>query len=78
MAFREIIEDGVTGLLFDAGDAKQLEDCIDALLNDPRRAKEMGDSDRARALQKFGFDRFVRDFVEILNHPEAGTNENTR
>jgi glycosyltransferase involved in cell wall biosynthesis len=52
-AIPEIIEDKVTGLLVDPGDAKQLAEAIVAILDDPAAAQEMGRRGRQRALSQF-------------------------
>jgi glycosyltransferase involved in cell wall biosynthesis len=66
-ALPEIVEHGETGYLFEAGNTLQLAASINALLSDPPLAKAMGSNGRTRALQKFGRDRFINDFVNILN-----------
>jgi glycosyltransferase involved in cell wall biosynthesis len=40
--------DGETGLLFDPGNAKQLADRIETLLDNPKLAKEYGEKGRER------------------------------
>jgi glycosyltransferase involved in cell wall biosynthesis len=45
---REIVEDGVTGLLFDAGNAEQLAACMRRLQDDPQLAVKLGQAGRAR------------------------------
>jgi glycosyltransferase involved in cell wall biosynthesis len=49
----DVIEDGVTGLLVPPGDARALEDALEALLSDPGRRGEMGRRARERALRLF-------------------------
>jgi glycosyltransferase involved in cell wall biosynthesis len=44
----ELVEDGVTGLLIPPGDSAALADAIKSLLDDPRRAEEMGRAGRER------------------------------
>jgi len=41
-ALPELVEDGVTGLLFDAGNVSALANCITTLWNDPARCTQMG------------------------------------
>ncbi|THJ64960.1 glycosyltransferase [Arthrobacter echini] len=51
-ALREIVEDGVTGILTEAGNAAALADALATLLADPRRAADMGRAGRARMLEE--------------------------
>lgn len=48
----ELVEDGVTGLLFEPGDAAQLAEKMAALWNDPEACRRMGEAGRDRA-QRF-------------------------
>src|SRR5262249_42799713 len=52
-AIPEIIEEKVTGLLVEPGDAKQLAEAIVAILGDPAAAREMGRLGRARVESQF-------------------------
>jgi glycosyltransferase involved in cell wall biosynthesis len=63
----EVIEDGINGFLFDAGDAPALAERIVKLASDPRLRRSMGERARARAKEKFGRARFVDDFLRVLN-----------
>lgn len=51
-AIREIVEDGVTGILTKAGNAAALADALATLLADPERAADMGRTGRARMLRE--------------------------
>ena len=62
----EIIEDGVTGYLFQSGAIDQLAQNIVKLIAKEDLRVQMGQKARARALSLFGRDRFVRDFSELL------------
>ncbi len=42
----DLVEDGVSGLLFESGNARQLAERIESLLADPQRAVEMGRNGR--------------------------------
>jgi glycosyltransferase involved in cell wall biosynthesis len=48
----EIVSDGA-GVLVPAGDEAALADAIASLLDDPRRARELGDAGRRRVLERF-------------------------
>lgn len=54
---RDAVEDGRTGLLVDPLDPGRIRDAILALLEDPARARSMGEEGRRRALAKYGPDR---------------------
>jgi glycosyltransferase involved in cell wall biosynthesis len=45
----EAVRDGETGLLFEPGNPQALADCVEALADDPGRAKTLGRAGRARA-----------------------------
>jgi glycosyltransferase involved in cell wall biosynthesis len=61
----EIVEDGKTGLLVPPGDEQALADALLSILQDPVRARSLGDAAHARAVQEFGLDRFCDRFEEI-------------
>jgi glycosyltransferase involved in cell wall biosynthesis len=62
----EIVEDGVTGLLFESGNIDELAEHLTRLLAEPDLRRKMGGSARKRAMCLFGRGRFVREFCEIL------------
>jgi phosphatidylinositol alpha-1,6-mannosyltransferase len=62
----ELIRDGVTGYLVQHGDTVQLATSIDALLENPERAKEMGARGRERVEKEFRFAVFAKAFKKIL------------
>jgi phosphatidyl-myo-inositol dimannoside synthase len=62
----EVIQDGVTGYLVQHGDTVQLATSIDALLDNPDRAKEMGARGRERVEKEFRFAVFAKAFKKIL------------
>lgn len=57
-AGREVIEDGVTGLLVPSGDLDALAKAVIDLLGDTVRRKTMGDAGRARFEERYTFDQF--------------------
>jgi glycosyltransferase involved in cell wall biosynthesis len=65
-AGREVIEDGVTGMLVPSGDRDALAQAVIDLLGDTERRRAMGEAGRARFQEKFSFDRFVGRVAEIL------------
>ena len=62
----EIVEDGVTGFLFEAGKFDELARHVVSLLGSTELRTRMGRNARKRAMTQFSRDRFVRQFCEIL------------
>jgi glycosyltransferase involved in cell wall biosynthesis len=53
----ELVADGETGLLVPVGDAGALAAALRTLLDDPGRARRLGEAGRARVLAEFSADR---------------------
>jgi colanic acid/amylovoran biosynthesis glycosyltransferase len=53
----ELVDDGVSGLLFDPADWSELADCLIQLLGDPGLRDQMGRTGRARVMAEFDADR---------------------
>jgi len=72
---REVVEDGVTGLLVPARDARALADALQALLADAPRRRAMGAAARRLAEREFAVERVVRDtlaiYRELLGEPSG-------
>jgi glycosyltransferase involved in cell wall biosynthesis len=66
-AFPEIVEDGVTGLLVDPGDAAGLARALLSLLEDMDAARAMGRAARERARQRFGWDRRIGEWLGLYD-----------
>lgn len=62
---REIVRHGVNGLLVPARSETDLADALQALLDSPRRRKEMGAAGRRLAVEEFSLDRVVRETLEL-------------
>jgi len=62
----EIIEDGVTGYLFEAGDVAGLAKHAITLLQDAGLRSKIGQNARKRAMSLFSRERFVRGFIDLL------------
>lgn len=62
----EIVEDGVTGFLFEAGDVSGLAKRMIDLLENSSLRQEMGRHARERARMVFSRDRFMREFSALL------------
>ena len=61
----ELVQDGVTGFLVPPGEADPLEEAIVCLARDLRRAAQMGEAGRRRALEHFLQERCT-DRTELL------------
>ncbi|MHB1424434.1 MAG: glycosyltransferase [Gemmataceae bacterium] len=61
----ELIADGVHGLLVPPGDARQLADAIQRLLEDRELAQRLGAAARRRAFQHYNREAMVRRFTEF-------------
>lgn len=64
----ELIEEGVTGRIYDAGDAAQLAEGILALLADPAAARSMGRLARQRMERWFSWDKMARNVLAVCQH----------
>ena len=63
----DVIENGVTGELVAHGDTNHLAGVIESLLNDPRRAEEMGAKGRERVEREFSFEQFRSRLTSVLH-----------
>jgi len=63
----EVIEDGKTGILAPAGDAKALSGAVESLIRDPGKRAALGQAAKRRALSKFSADIIVPEY-ECLYH----------
>ena len=61
----EIVEDGVTGLLFEPGNAADLVEKIDYLWDNPKKATEMGKAGRKKAKALYSEDIVYHKLMEI-------------
>lgn len=68
---REIVENGVTGLLVPPGDAARLADAISILLSDPERRRRMGQAGAARVRDRFSAERMVRQVEKVYQEIAA-------
>ncbi len=62
----EIVENGVNGLLVEAERPAEIADALSRLIEQPALREFLGRNARERALELFGRDRFVADFVSLL------------
>jgi glycosyltransferase involved in cell wall biosynthesis len=69
----EIVDAGVTGLLFPAGDALALADRVCRLLADPAERARMGEAGRARVAALFGEERHVEAMMNLWERAATRT-----
>jgi phosphatidylinositol alpha-1,6-mannosyltransferase len=62
----ESVVDGVTGLLVDSNNASEVAVAIIALLQDPERAKKMGEAGRERVLREFTHLEMARNMLNLF------------
>lgn len=61
----ELVEEGVTGRLFPAGDSAALADAIGAYLSDAEMRAAHGAAARASAVRRFGTEQMVRAYESV-------------
>ncbi|MCP3936779.1 MAG: glycosyltransferase family 4 protein [Actinomycetia bacterium] len=61
----EVIEDGVSGLTFEPGNAEDLVDRLSDLLGDDGRRSALADAGRCRALSHYTLDQHVDDLAAV-------------
>lgn len=70
----EIVEDGVTGLLFTPGDSGELAEKMRLLWNNPELCRQLGQAGCQRVLQEFNEDRYFQQLMSVY-HSAAGLAE---
>lgn len=65
-AIRDIIDDGVTGLICEKNSPQDLADKIEILLLNPEMRKNMGRAGREKYEREFTIERFEKRMVDIL------------
>jgi phosphatidylinositol alpha-1,6-mannosyltransferase len=63
----DAVVDGETGLLVDPEDPGAIAEAIGGLLDDPQRARRMGEAGRARVLADFTWDRVAGRYLAQLD-----------
>ena len=64
----ELVIDGVTGLMAPPADADALAEAVLSLLNDPARARIMGNAGRERVVREFTVEAMVRKHEQLYEH----------
>jgi glycosyltransferase involved in cell wall biosynthesis len=65
-AFPEIVQDGVTGLMFEAGDVGGLARALERLIGDRDLRRRLGTAGRAHVAAAFTIDRMAERFLSAL------------
>lgn len=63
----EVVEDGRTGFLLPLGDVEGMAEAALKILSDPALHREMGESARRRAREKFGASRVVKLYTDLYD-----------
>ncbi|MDQ7799468.1 MAG: glycosyltransferase [Candidatus Edwardsbacteria bacterium] len=63
----ELVVDGETGILVDCGDAEQLAQKIEYLLDNPVVAKQMGLAGRKRLNDQFNLEKMVSNYIDLYH-----------
>jgi glycosyltransferase involved in cell wall biosynthesis len=66
----EVVEEGKTGLLFKAGDAKALMEAINRLLEDAEERRKFGTESRKRAERQFSLEVHTKNLIDIYRKME--------
>lgn len=66
--FREVVEHGANGYLFESENAADLSDKIVDILSDPKRAEAMGDHSRMLCDKKYSWDGIARLTLGVYSH----------
>lgn len=74
-AARELIENGITGIIVKRGNLKELIDAISFMLNNPTIANEMGNNSRKKILQNHSIDVIFNLWNNYIDRVMVGKNE---
>ncbi|MGQ7844951.1 glycosyltransferase family 4 protein [Granulosicoccus sp. 3-233] len=74
----DLVEQGVTGLLFKVGDDEQLSRQLNRLIDEPELRHKVALSGRDLIVARFGFDRVVDELLELYHHQDRSSAMSTR
>ena len=66
-ATAELVNDGVTGLLYDPGDYNELANKIQYLYENPEKGLKLGSAARIWAVDRFTQERYAKEVFDLLN-----------
>ena len=69
---RDVIEDGVTGLIVDIDDKDGLVEAVDRLVRDPTLRRSMGKQARARCLERFSLEASAEQWRDLFRRLAPG------
>jgi glycosyltransferase involved in cell wall biosynthesis len=61
----EIVDDGVTGLLYEPGNADELADRIRALWQNPDLCKKLGEAGRQKLKEKYNAEKLLDQIIGV-------------
>jgi glycosyltransferase involved in cell wall biosynthesis len=61
----DVVDDGVTGLLFEPGNREALVDQLHLLWNDPERCRQMGKAAREKVLREYTQDAYYHNLIAV-------------
>lgn len=70
-ALTELVDDGVNGFLFEAGNARSLADQMTRIWSDPALCRRMGAAARQKALNNWTVDHYFKRLVEVYEQALA-------
>jgi glycosyltransferase involved in cell wall biosynthesis len=71
-AIRDVVEDGITGLVVPSGDAQALASALSALMSDPSRRLRMGVAAAERCSSRFTINHVAPMWLELLSTAGLG------
>ncbi|MBN1466502.1 glycosyltransferase [candidate division KSB1 bacterium] len=74
----ELIEEGLDGFVYDRGDLESFVAFANYLIQNPKRAREMGINARQKAERLYGFDQHYEKLLDLYNHTSAVASKNSR
>lgn len=69
---REIVNDGMTGFLIEPNQSETLRETVEYLLNNKKKALEMGCTGKERVVKVFSLERMTKDLIELYQRSING------